>query len=189
MNSLNLLPEEIKKEIALSKKNAKLREILFRVIALSFCLLVFVATLGFYVKSVQNFVEEEKEMIDAQLATAKNGETEAKDFYDRLELVRKTNSEKINWNAVLGVLSSQVPANLMIDSMNFPNDTSKRATLTGKALSDSDISSFRDLLANSKVFNYVDIEKISDGTDPKSENRKVRDFTMSLSINYKEAAK
>lgn len=189
MIRLNLLPPEVKEDIAYAKKNAGIYQILLKLMAGFVIMAAVVSVVGFIVYKNQQIAEEEKAVAEAQLASWKNTEKDAKSFADRLNLVDKIQGEKINWTLIFSELAKSTPVNVKLSSYDFNNNKIDRASLTGYALSNTDIGTFRELLSKSPLFQYVDIESVAAATDPADSARKVLTFKITLNLNQTEARK
>lgn len=189
MVRLNLLPPEIKEDIRYAKKNAALYQLLIKIIAGFVIAATVVGVIGYIVYTNQEIAKDEKAVAEAQLASWKNTEKDARDFADRLNLVDKIQGEKLNWTLIFSELAASTPANVKLVSFDFTNNAKNRVSLTGFALSNADIGTFRQLLSGSKIFQYVDIESMTAGTDPADSARKVLSFKITMSLNQVEAKK
>ncbi len=189
MIRLNLLPPNIKDDIAYSKKNAAIFEFFTKLIACFVGLLTFVGVIGYIVYTNQQIAKEEKVATEAQLASWKNTEIDAKDFADRLNLVDKIRLDKIDWELVFAELAKSTPVNVKLASYDFSNNKTDRVGLTGFALSNTDIGTFRELLSKSALFQYVDIESVTAATDPVDSSKNVLSFKITMNLNQSEARK
>lgn len=189
MIRLNLLPPELKENIEYAKKNGELQQLSLKMLA------VFVVVVGvmIVVGSVVYFGEigaaEELEVAKKQLAAWNNTEKDAKDFASRLALISKLKSEDINWPNIFTEMSKSTPPNIRLASYDFTNNAKNRVSITGFALSSTDIGKYKELLASSEMFNYVDIESISEGNDPADPKVKALLFKISLNLDLQEAKK
>jgi len=190
MIRLNLLPPEIKEDIAYAKKNAALYQLLIKLFALFVVMAAVVGVVGYVTYTNQKIAEEEKNVSESQLASWKNTEKDAKDFASRLNLVSKISADKLDWQLVINELAAATPANVKLLSFDFTTTTgTNRVGLTGQALSNTDIGTFRELLSKSKLFQYVDIESTSAASDSTNSGRKVISFKITMNLNLTEAKK
>ena len=189
MIRLNLLPPEIKEQRVFAKINAELREVLLRISA---CLVLSIAVIGvvyYIVYTNLNIAEEGKIVAEAQLASWDTVEEDATDFSARLSLIDKLQDSEINWQNIFTELANSTPANVKLASYDFNKNSTTRVSLTGYAVTSSDVGSFRELLAQSELFEYVDIESMVAATDPTDSNREVLSFKITLALNLTEAKK
>jgi Tfp pilus assembly protein PilN len=189
MIRLNLLPPEIKEDIAYAKKNAALFQILAKLLAGFALMLAVVGVVGYIVYTNSQIATEEKEATAQQVASWKNTEKDAVDFSNRLNLVSKIDSEKINWPAVFAELAKSTPNNVKLSAYDFKNNATDRVGLSGYAVTNADIGTFREILARSKLFQYVDIESTTQATDPADAAKKVLSFRITMNLNQAEARK
>ena len=189
MIRLNLLPPAIKEDIAYAKKNASLYQVLIKLIAGFVAMAAIVGVVGYIVYSNQQIASEEKNVSENQLASWKTTESDAKDFSDRLTLVSTIGASRLDWPLIFSEIAKSTPANVKMSSFDFTKNATDRATLSGFAMSNADIGTFRELLSKSSLFNYVDIENTATATDPLDGNLSVLAFRISLNLNLKEAVK
>jgi len=189
MIRLNLLPSNIKDDIAYSKKNAAIFNLYIKLIACFVALTTFVGVVGYMVYLNQQIAQDEKAVSQTQLDSWKTTESDAKDFADRLNLVDKIQVNKIDWPIVFTELAKSTPANVKLSSYDFNNNATDRVGLTGYALTNTDIGTFRELLSKSKIFQYVDIENVTAATDPVDSTKNVLAFKITMNLNQTEARK
>lgn len=189
MIRLNLLPPEMKEDIAYAKKNAALYELLIKFLAGFVVMAALVGVVGYIVYTNEQIAREEKTVTAAQLASWKNTEIDAKDFADRLNLVDKLRGDKLDWPLVFTELAKSTPANVKLSSYDFTNNKTDRVGLTGFAVTNTDIGTFRELLSKSKLFQYVDIESVAAATDPVDSAKPVLAFKITMNLNQAEAKK
>ena len=189
MTRLNLLPPEVKENIAYSKKNAALANLFKKMIACFVALIVFIGVVGYIVYTNQQIAKSEEGNAQAQLTTWSKTEVSAKDFADRLNLVDKIRGGKIDWTLVFTEIAKSTPANVRLSSFDFTNNSKDRVSFSGFAVSNADIGTFRELLAKSPLFQYVDIESVSASTDPFDSSKNVLSFKITMNLNLNEAKK
>ncbi len=182
MIRLNLLPENIREEIDYAKSNYKITQNFMRVISIFLVLFVFQAVLAFVLIREESNAKVVRDQAKAQNEKWSELETEAKDFSSRLTLINKLEKENINWIKVFTALSDAMPYNVMLDSIEFQADTSADIRISGRALSDADVGLFRKLLVDEGYFEFADIEKITNGSDPKGLDRDTRDFVINTRL-------
>lgn len=179
MTRLNLLPPEIRNEIALSKKNAKLRQFVYYSITAAIAMAVIYMLAIFYLYTQKIEFEKQKAVAQSQIADEEKTFLKAKDMYTRLELVKKIKKNSIDWIFVLNEVAKQTPGSVQIETFTT-NQTDLRVKLTGFALNDKDAVTFKENLSKSELFNYVDIESITRSKD--LNGRDVRTYVISFSL-------
>lgn len=189
MIRLNLLPPDLKENIFYAKKNAALYQWLIKLIAVFVVMATVVGVVGYIVYMNQSIATEEKAATLEQLDSWKTTERDAKDFSARLNLVDKIQSEEIDWPLVFNELAGSVPAGVKLTSFDFTANRAERVDLTGFAVSNTDIGTFRELLAKSKIFQYVDIENVIASTDPTDSARDGLSFRITMNLDQKEVRK
>jgi Tfp pilus assembly protein PilN len=181
MININLLPEEIKNEIAVAKKNASLRQVLFRLIALLFIILNFFGVLFFFLINQKTNAIEQKKSAEVQINKQSESFNNAKDLFDRLKLIGTLDKVGTNWTKILNEIGDKTPASVQIDSFSVQAQAGNpKIKLSGNAATDKDVVAFKENLGKSDIFNYVDIESISKGSDPTGRNRELKSFTISF---------
>lgn len=189
MIRLNLLPPELKENIEYSKRNADLYQMLLKILAGFAILAGFMVIVGSMVYFGKIGATDNLEVAKSQSAAWSTTEKDAKDFADRLSLISKLKNEDLNWPLIFGEMAKSTPPNIRLASYDFTGNSKARVTITGYALSNTDIGKYRELLSASKVFNYVDIESITQGSDPIDSTVKALLFKISLNLDQKEARK
>jgi len=189
MIRLNLLPPEIKEDIAYAKKNAALYQLLIKLVAGFVVMVAVVSVVGYIVYTNQQIAREERSVAEAQLASWKNTEKDAKSFAERLNLVDKIRSEKLNWTLIFAEIEKSMPSNVKLSAFDFTNNAKDRVGITGYAISNTDIGTFREILSKSKLFQFVDIENVASATDPADSGKKVLVFRITMNLNQVEAKK
>jgi Tfp pilus assembly protein PilN len=104
-------------------------------------------------------------------------------------LISKIRGDRLNWALVFSELEKSVPANVKLAAFDFTNNKTDRVSLTGFAITNTDIGTFREILSHSKLFQYVDIENVGTATDPVDSARNVLSFRITMSLNQAEAKK
>ncbi len=182
MNNLNLLPPEIKDEINFAKKNAKLISTL--TIFLSVCIVIFTFFLVIVIVIMeQNNVAIIEKEFSAKLVSDKALiEKKAGDLSKRLTLISKLKNNRTDWDNILKKITDSTPVGLQLQSIQITNNEKTRTIISGIATSDKDIVLFKDLLAASDYFKYVDIESITEnGKAPNGLDQKI--FVLSFTLS------
>lgn len=179
MKTLSLLPPEIREEIELSKKNAKLRQYFYFSVMTATCLMVVYMVAIFFLYTQKTELERQKVLAKDQISSQETSFAKAKDLSSRIDLIKKIIKNSINWNLLFSEVAKQTPQNVQIDTfVTKKNDP--RVKVNGTALTDKDAVAFKENLAKSEMFEYVDIESILQGKD--KDNRPVKVFVMSFSL-------
>jgi Tfp pilus assembly protein PilN len=172
------MPPEIKNEINFAKKNAKLVKYLTEIAAFLVVLIGFFGVLTFVIGSEQKVATIEKNLASAQVNNQQDIVSGSQDLATRINLIGQLSNQKINWTEVLSALSASTPANVQLETANISSDPKVRTKIFGYASSNTDVVLFKDLLAGSKQFQYVDIESITPGSDPTGANRPTQVFSL-----------
>lgn len=179
MISLNLLPEDLRKEFELSKQNARFRHFLFLSLAILIGAGTFFGVLFYYLELQKKDAEIEKSVAQKQIDEQSDSYSKAKDLYTRINLIKKIEKNSSDWESILKEIASLTPQNVQIEHFSSLTKES-RAKIVGYALTDKDIVAFKQNLESSKTFSYIDIETITKTKDKL--DREVRSFTISLTI-------
>jgi Tfp pilus assembly protein PilN len=182
MFSLNLLPPDIKEELVFSKRNAKLIKYLSFSLSGMIILFAFFFGLGMTIRNQQKIYEVEKASAERIIESNKDMQKKADDLSVRLGLIKKLKATRMDWTNIFNTLSANTPTGVQLDSFDIATDGKSRAKINGLARSDRDIVLFKDLLSQTKVFGYVDIENISEASDPSGQNQTTKNFLLSLSL-------
>jgi Tfp pilus assembly protein PilN len=182
MYSLNLLPPEIKQEINYSKKNAKLVKYLGISLSAFLIILALFVVLAMAVNNEKTMAETQKASAQEIIEQNKEIEINANDLSERLKLIKKLKNGRTDWNAIFRSLADNTPTGVQLDSISFTLKEKTRAKITGFARSDRDIVLFKDLVNASEYFDYVDIENISEASDPTGGGAETKSFAISLTL-------
>lgn len=181
MNSINLLPPEIKNGLEQKKKNLVVRRILVRSIWAFIFTVLFSGAAWFYLNYSAGNIDDE--MVQKEEAISKFGllENKAKKAADKISSVKKIESKLNHWENVVAEVQKVMPAGTYLSRVSLNADGKVRASMTGFAKSKENIASLRDALENSEYFQYVDIDNAATQTDPRNDTE-VETFTISFSF-------
>lgn len=181
MNSINILPPEIKKEIEQTKSNTKAvtylyKTILLTIIVLSASLLAFLF-LSYSLKKANETLTAKEEEI-TRFGTL---ETEAKSIADRLASIKSITSSSNKWSEVIGEIQTIMPSGIYLRTVKMDDTVKGRGQMTGVARTKTEVASLRELMEKSKKFEFVDIEMSSTIEDLRTKNL-IETFTISFSL-------
>ncbi len=178
MATINLLPQELKEGIYYSRKNIKaIRRLWLVLVFLLILVLVFFALyrlLSTDLSSVKKEVAYEEENIKSY----GDLEKEAKKLSERLEIIGKIEDNYPYFSKILTEITSLMPPNSNLTSIEVFKDNTQRAKITGLADTKRAVAIFREALENSPHFSYVDIETIVFDRDRTQKEK----FTIFLTI-------
>jgi|GEM_PF-1105212 len=163
MIRLNLLPPEIKKEINFAKKNAKIVNNLAYVLCALAILAGFFIILAVVIGGKHSVYATEKKYATALVEQKAKIEQSGNDLAVRLNLIKKIKASRTNWNELLDKIAESTPPGVRLQSIEINNNSKNRSTITGVANTDRDIAIFKDLLASTNKFYFIDLESIADG--------------------------
>jgi Tfp pilus assembly protein PilN len=189
MTRLNLLPPEYRVDIETSKKNAALYQNLIKVIAGLVLAGAFMGVIGYIVWNNQSVAQASRDDAYDQVSAFTAVQNTARDLNSRLSLIQKLRDDRIDWAKVFSEITKSTPANVRLTDIDFTNASTDRIAFSGFALSNTDVGSFRELLSNSTLFKFVDIESVTAGNDPSNSSRSGVNFVLSMTMDMTEAKK
>lgn len=185
MNSINLLPGNIKKDIKQSKENKKTLsrfwKSLFLLLLTLFLVTAFSAYFNYRLSSSQVELSEKKKSIEAY----GNLESETRAFSEKLDKIVRIEENINHWSGTLEEISRLMPSGAYLSTLGIDSETKSRSRITGFADSKDTVAFLRNTLENSDRFEYVNIESSVVAQDP-AESREVENFTITFSLK-KEA--
>ncbi len=189
MIRLNLLPPEIKEEIEYSHKNANYYQYLVRSLAVISGIFALMFVIGFIVWNNKIVASEIRQDAATQLAKMSQVEIDAKDFYARLNLIDKIRKDKLNWNKIFTEVGNSTPSGVRLIGFNFTDINTDRIAINGFANSAADVGIYREQLSKTTIFQFVDVESVTAGTDPVDNSRAGVTFRITASFKVAEAKK
>lgn len=182
MNKINLLPEDIKKDIEQSKRNKKVLSYLIRSAFLF--VLVIGTTVGLYVYMHSQLGTYLSDIESKEIGIIKYGnlEDEARSLSERLTSIERIDAGSNTWSLVVAEIQEVMPSGAYLSSIKIDSDTKTRNTISGIATNKSVVAALRDSLEDSDKFEYVDIESSNIVKDPETK-REVENFVISFSLS------
>lgn len=158
---INLLPPEVKSQIAFSKRNAKAR----RLVAVLFLSAGLVGGLVVYTQMTlgQRIRSGEAEIKSLEEGTDTSTQQKVKDINGQLTAIKKLRQSKNHYSAVVRDLASVLPGGTSIQSIALAGD-GKPLKLVINAADFEVATQVRESLASSQRVAAVDIDSISSGT-------------------------
>lgn len=183
MYSLNLLPPEIKQEINYARRNARIVKYLALSLSSFIIIIALFFGLALIIKNEQKIANLEKDSSKKILAQNQSIEAKANDLSQRLRLIKKLKNNRTDWPKIFTALSENTPTGVQLTSITLSTSSQKtRPKVTGLAKSDRDIVLFKDLLAKTDFFSYIDIENMAEASDPTGRNLSTKSFVMSFTL-------
>jgi hypothetical protein len=139
----------------------------------------------FFLYTQKAGAEEQKALANKQIEATTANYNNALSLYSRVTGIKNIKKNAINWTKVLNEIGSQTPMNVEIGTISFSTTATGRTRISGFGASDKDIVLFKENLAKSDFFQFVDLDSIGEGSDSKS--RSVKSFTISLTLNLGKA--
>lgn len=187
MINVNLLPPELKEEIAQAKKNAKslsfLKKLFLVLVVIGFLIGLTFAFLNFQTKSVITQLTKEEKEIDKFGSLADN----AKKISERLSTIKSIDQNTNKWSSVVEEIQKTVPEGVYLTQIKMDAAPKSRNQLAGSASSKKEVASFREAMEKSNKFEFVDIES-STTTLNQVTKKEAENFTITFSLS-KEALK
>jgi len=200
MISVNLLPEEIRENIAYSKKNIK--TLAYVRMLITFCILLIVSfgvcfsfqymSNNFYLKSIKD--------TEKVIAGYKGDFNKAKSLQEKIKIIEKIKKDYKYWSKVNYALTRVTPEGLYISELtaeqkaNTANtkttestDTNTNMKITGLSKEKTEVGMFRDSLENLEGFSKVTIVSIKQEADEKGVLK--NKFVITVSVDKKATEK
>ena len=157
---INLLPPEIKSEIAYSKRNAVLRHYIILVALLAAVLSA--GLFGAHTYLAQKMKDVDKSIAENQLkiASKKQLEAEAQNINSRLTSISNIQKSQAKFSVLLDDLARDMPRGTAISTISLTGDDTKPVKLTVTAVDYNTALGFRDSITSSPRISAADIESI-----------------------------
>lgn len=200
MISVNLLPEEIRENIAYSKKNVK--TLAYVRMLIIFCILLLVSfgvCFGFQLMSNNYYLKSIKET-ESIIAGYKGDFDEAKNLQERIKTIEGIKKNYKYWSKVNYAFFRVTPEGLYITELAVEEkvksadakteekpDAKTNIKITGLSKGKTEVGMFRDSLANLEGFSQVSIVSIKEEVDDKGVLK--NKFIINVSIDKKATEK
>jgi Tfp pilus assembly protein PilN len=187
MINANLLPPDVKAEIAQTKQNKSLVKYFW------LSLLIFIVAAGTVAGSWYYFSmilkTDQNELRAKQAENEKYGAIieKSKSLSQKITTIKKIDSSTNKWSGVVMEIQKVMPSGAYLVSVKIDSDSRVRAQISGYAASKQIVASLRDSLEKSPKFQYVDIDSSKTESDTTTKTDK-ENFTLSFSLE-KEALK
>lgn len=181
MINVNLLPDEIKTNLAQAKKNSAVTGLLYRILGL--VVIAVVIFLGFNFYFEQDLKQQKFLYEQTQQKISGYGELQesARRVAEKLTTIKKIKATNSVWSGLIEEVNKVVPAGIYLNSVKVDSNIKIRGQLTGFGISKNEVATFRDNLEKSDKFEFVDIEKSTTQIEPTSK-KEIENFTITLSI-------
>ena len=177
--TINLLPPQIKEQLAYSKRNIHLRRyvVLLALVAVSLASLI----AGVYWYSGQQVDRLSQTLSDRQKQRSAYKDTEAKlqSLQSSVGLIEKLFTEKTQFSSVLGDLAAVLPSGTYIDSISLTGDDKKPLKLLVTADTLTQAGLVRNALLESTRISDIDIQSIN-------KDEATNKYAVDLVIAFKE---
>jgi Tfp pilus assembly protein PilN len=181
MINVNLLPPEIKGQINQTKKNLSLLKIVGKVSLLFFTYSV--VAVGFYLyfdASLSSIISEYNNK-EGQIKEYGALEEIAKKVVERINTIKQIQDNTNAWSGLIDEITKVVPNGVSLKNIKIDSSSKNRNTITGNAISKTDVATLRDAMEKSTKFQYVDIES-STTTEDLSAKTEFESFTISFAL-------
>jgi Tfp pilus assembly protein PilN len=181
MNSINLLPPDIKATLDQKKKNVLVLGVLYKSVwILAFVVGIITATWFFLEANAKN-VDLELAKKNEEISSFGTLENQAKKVADKISSIKKIEGNLNSWESLITEMQKAMPSNTYLSKLSISSDGKVRASIAGLSKSKTNIASLRNALEESKYFEYVDIENASTDIDPKT-GVDIENFSLSFSL-------
>src|SRR3989304_7544924 len=152
MNSINILPSEIKDQYEISKKNRTLLNVFVGIIffILSISGAVFLG--GVYLKTKLNLISTKVEAKEQSIIKYGTLERDAKKLNERLGAIKKIMAQRIYFSKALDQLRSSTPDKMFVLELDLGKDNTKRSKIIGAAETKKDVADFVQSLEQKDAF-------------------------------------
>jgi hypothetical protein len=181
MNSINLLPPDIKSSLEQKRKNVIVLSIFRKSLWILLLISGIIVGTWFYLESSARNVDNELAKGNEAIAAFGNLETQAKKVSEKITAVKKIEAGLNSWEGVVAEIQKVMPSGTYLSRMSLDSNSKNRATMTGYAKNKQNIASLRDALENSDYFEFVDIESASTENNPRT-GVDIETFTLSFSL-------
>lgn len=174
MITINLLPEDIRENVAYSKKNRNLLKYIRIVIIVCLLFLSSFAVLYFFLFTSNNFFLKDIKESEAVIKKDQGVLDEAKAMKSRIKIIEKIKKDYKYWSKLDYILNRTTPVGIKTVSLEFDErnaSTTKESTsnvnkmkLVGYAKTKNDVGIYRDALAQQSGFKTINIESIIEET-------------------------
>lgn len=179
-NNINLLPKEIKEDIAQSKKNKRALNYLYKSffwITITFTIILICwIYYSVQISGISDLINRKEISINKYSEI----EIKSKEIADRLKTIKKIDNELYTWPKVLEEIQKAMPSGATLTSLSLNPEKNQRSEITGKAKTKSTVASLRNLLEESEKFEFVNIERSSTSDDVKE--GEIESFTITFSL-------
>jgi Tfp pilus assembly protein PilN len=181
MINVNLLPPEIKAEIAQSKRNRKMLGY-FRTTLLILVLAALPIATSWYflnqqIKASETLLSKSKE----RMAFYEAGAAKAAKVNQKVNTIKKILDANYKWSGLIMEIQSVTPDSVTLSNIKIDPSPKNRNVISGTAATKKAVAELRDLMEQSEKFDYVDIESSVVGTDPTT-RKEGELFTITFSL-------
>lgn len=177
MIDINLLPVELKDDIAQAKSNKTALSYFRRSLFLLFSMaLIFIAAYYFFGSLLQEY--QAKQIIaKKQINRFGNLEELANKAIGKISKIQGIEASANTWSHVLSEINTITPSGVTIVSLKLDSNLKLRQTINGTAISKKQVAEYRDILEASKYFEFVDV----DSTQSRGDSGET--FTISFTLS------
>lgn len=181
---INLLPEEMKKDI----KAARMNVVLLRyniITAIAIGLLgVFCAFFYLMMGMSQSSAVTKTSDNSAKAASYAQVRQEADTYRANLTIAKSILSNSVNYTSVVFAITNQLPKNVVLDNLTLrAADFGQQITFAAKAKSYADATALKESFQNSKIFSNVYLENLIDAGSTGQSSTYPISVTISVKLN------
>ncbi|HSX48438.1 MAG TPA: PilN domain-containing protein [Candidatus Nanoarchaeia archaeon] len=158
---INLLPTDIKEQIAYAKRNAILMRYIWLAVIVFMALAAIFASSNWYLGKRISEAESRTKDKQAQLLSYTGLQSKVKLANQRISSLKALQTNQAKLSAVLKELAAHTPAGAYITNITLTGDDSKPVGIVATANSYNDAVALRDALASSPRVSEVDIATVS----------------------------
>ncbi len=180
---INLLPPQLKEEIAYSRRNTVLR----RYIILSLIVVVLLAGMlvaaGYYLNQQIAAAQQQINQKQQKVASYHQLEQQARTLTARLHAIHAIQGSQTKFSVLLADLAQVMPQGTAIDSITLTGNSSQPVQISVEAVNYQTALGFRDSLTQSKLISAADINSIAPSSSGSGST-----YTVSVTLAFNPGA-
>jgi Tfp pilus assembly protein PilN len=161
---INLLPPDLKEQIAYSQRNALMRRYILLSTTVWLILAGALVASGYYLNNQIKTAQQQVSAKQQQIASYSQLQTTAAGLTSRLAAIQSIQKNQAKFSALLSNLAQSMPQGTAITSITLTGNASQPVQLTVSAVNYQTALGFRDSLTKSKLISAADIESITPQT-------------------------
>ncbi len=179
MISINLLPEDIRENIGYSRKNGHLLRHIKLLSMLSLLIVVSFVVCAVFLRESNSFFQNKIAESTQTINSYNPVVSKAHKLEQDTKNIQKIKNSYKYWSKFNAYLNNNVPEGIFLDDVE---QNEGKLRITGYAQSKNTVGLFRDALEKSGAFSGVNINSVSEQTDPAGSQKTLNLFQMDMNI-------